>query len=254
MSTLFRFLSGSPRLKRICINSDTEALPDDALDEVISLESLAELDYFCSLADQILPYLRLPRLERLYVDFALGSGRMQRLADFLPYDGHQLLEGATKMEYHHSKSNIQYLGFDGDDVEVTLKARLAPENPIPINWFSDSSYIPLKRIQRVLVECSPNNANFPIASLENLEVLQILPCDDPFTEAFFPSLHPGAEIPCRSLLVIHYVKLEPLGPLISLAKARLQAGHRLPLVYLPILSDQESIAELRELVGEVSVG
>jgi len=39
MSTLFRFLSRSPWLKWISVESFTEALQDDALGEVISLES-----------------------------------------------------------------------------------------------------------------------------------------------------------------------------------------------------------------------
>ena len=253
MSTLFRFLSGSLRLEWICINSSTEALQDDALDEVISLESLVKLDYICSPAGQVLPYLRLPRLRRLYVCFTLGSGQVQSLADLLPYDGHWLLEGATKMEYHYPNSNPQSLAFHGENLDVTLEACLARENPIPVNWFSDPSYIPFKRIRSVVVGCSPNNATFPIAALENLEVLEVFPWDGPFTEAFFPSLHPGTDIPCRSLEVIHYANLEPLGPLVSLAKARLQAGHRLALVRFPFSSDRESMAELKELVGKVSV-
>ena len=178
---------------------------------------------------------------------------MQGLADLLPYGGQRLLEGATEMEYHHTASNIQGLTFYGENVNVTLKARLSRENPIPVNWFSDPSYILFGRIRSVAVRCSPNNANFPIAALENLEILQVFSWDGPFTEAFFPLLHPGAEIPCMSLQAIHCAYLEPLGPLVSLVKARLQAGHRLASVHFPTLPDQESIAELKELVGKVSV-
>jgi len=67
-----------PQLKRIYINSSTEALQDNTLPgEVISLASLVESDYLCSPAGQVLPYLRLPCLERLYVCFVLGSGQVQ---------------------------------------------------------------------------------------------------------------------------------------------------------------------------------
>jgi len=155
MSTLFRFLFRSPRLKWISIESFTEALQDDALGGFISLESLVELDYLCGPAGQVLPYLRLPCLQRFYVYFALVSGQVQGLADLLPYGGQQLLEGATEMEYHHTASNIQGLTFYGENVNVTLKARLSRENPIPVNWFSDPSYIPFERIRSVAVRCPP---------------------------------------------------------------------------------------------------
>ena len=253
MGTLFRFLSASPRLKRIYINSSTEALQDDTLGEVISLESLVELDYLCSPAGQVLPYLRLPCLERLYVRFTLGSGQVQRLADLLHYDSRRSLEGATKMEYLHPESNTQSLAFYGENVDVTLEACLARENPILVDWFSDPSYIPFNQIQSAVIGCFPNNTHFPIAALENLEILHVFPWDRPFAEALLPLLHPGAEIPCRSLKVIHYANLEPLDPLIGLVKARLQAGHQLALVHLPTLPDQESMAELKEFVGKVRV-
>ena len=100
MSALFRFLSNSPRLKKICIEAPGEMLQDASLDQVISLESLVELQYTCDAAGSILPRLRLPRLEQLSVSSSFGLGQARKLANILPRDSHLLREGATKMEYH----------------------------------------------------------------------------------------------------------------------------------------------------------
>jgi len=254
MSALSLFLSGSPRLKKVSIDTpNNEILQDVARDQVISLESLEELDCTCKPAGRVLPYIRLPRLKRLHVCFLLGPGQVQKLADLLPYDGHLLLKGVTKVEYYHSNSNTQHLAFDDGDSNVMLEAHLPHENPIPVDWFSDPKYIPLIQIRRLVIGCSLNNMNPPIAIFENLEELHTFPWGGPFTEGLLPLLYPGAETPCRSLKIIHYTNLEPLGPLVSLAKARLQAGHRLELVHLPIITESEldNVAELRELVGRV---
>ena len=56
IDTLFRSLSGCPWLQKICIKSK-EASQDIALDQIISLESLVELDYTYRPAGRVLPCL-----------------------------------------------------------------------------------------------------------------------------------------------------------------------------------------------------
>jgi hypothetical protein len=254
MSVLFQFLSDSPRLQKICIDTSNEMLQDVGPDQVISLESLVELDYTCEKAVRILPCLRLPRLKRLRVDLPWWPGQMHGLADLLPYDGRLFLEGATEMKYR-PHSNVQSLEFHGTTVDATINTHLARPDFVPIDWFSGAKCIPFGQIQDLTVERPPNETDFPIAAFENLEVLRISSWGAPFTEGFFRLLYPGVEVPCRSLRAIRYNRLEPLGPLIGLVKARLQAGHQLELVELsfPDESDQGSVVELRGFVGEVLV-
>ena len=258
MTTLFLFLSGSPRLERIRIDTN-EVLQDIVPDQFILLESVVELEYSCGSAGRILPYLRLPRLEQLSVCSQFGFGPVQKLADILPHDGHLLLEGTTKMEYR-AYLDTHTLVFHGKNGDATLVMHLDPTNPTPVYWLSDTKYIPFRQIQELTVGCSSDNADPPITAFENLEVLQIAPRSamfngPPFTEELFRVLYPGAEVPCHSLRVVRYTGWEPLDPLISLVKARLQAGHRLELVELPTIRkfSRRCVDELRKLVGEVVI-
>ena len=100
MSALFRFLSDSPLLEKLCIRIPNQTTQDIPMGHVISLESLVELEYTYDSGDRVLPYLKLPRLKHLQVAPSLGSGEVQKLADILPYDVRVLLAGATTMSYN----------------------------------------------------------------------------------------------------------------------------------------------------------
>jgi hypothetical protein len=69
-------------------------------------------------------------------------------------------------------------------------------------------------------------------------------------------MYPGPEIPRRPHRVIRRNHQEPgTGPLVSLFKARLRAGHQLLWVGLSSLSgfDRSRVAELREFVKQVPI-
>ncbi|KAF9649881.1 hypothetical protein BDM02DRAFT_3128105 [Thelephora ganbajun] len=252
MSALFRFFASCPWLQKVSIYASNEMSQDVTLDQVILLESLTELDYTSEPASRILPYLRLPRLNRLRV--RLSSEPTQKLADMLPCDGQVLLAGVTKMSYRHDRYS-QRIKLSGDGVDVSLTV-FSLMGPIPVDWLSDGTYIPFGKIEDLTVEGSSNiAADFLISVFENLRVLRVTPRDTQFAQKIFRLLHPGTGIPCPFLREIHYTYSEPLDPLINLVQARLQAGYRLEpvLLAIPPEYDWDDEAELRRLVAEVFV-
>jgi len=267
MDALFRFFSSSPLLQKIYIDVRDQIVQDSSLDQVILLESLVELDYTSNLADQILPFLRLPRLKRLRVISQLQPGQARTLADILPYGGRSILARATKMFYHsnrHAYSNMVKLS--GNGVDVSFGAFCAAPGPVIVDWFSDQTCIPLEQIEDLKVEGGlPAAAGFPIGFfvLESLRVLRMALQNVEDTKELLCSLHPdpGAEVPCPSLQEIeiehgYWGSRGPLtGLLISLVRERKRAGHQLRLVCLVVTydSDQDLAEELREYVEEVRV-
>ena len=259
VGALFQFLSGCPSLQKICI--DSKEMPEEiTLGQVISLESLVDLSYTCSSVGQILPYLRLPRLERLRVSSSFGSGQEQRLADLLPHGGHVLLAGATKMSYYSYKSS-QELRLRGKGTDLSFVTSHPVADRTPVYRFFDEAYIPFGQIEDLTVGGS-FTADFPINILafKNLRVLRIVPQGVGFAEWLLPSLypHPGTEIPCRSLQEIQYGHLESTSPLMDLVRERKRAGHPLGLVGLLTLTGhgpgQDLVEELKEHVEEVRIG
>ena len=262
MSALFRCFSCCPRLQKICISASNVIL-QGGLDEVISLESLEELDYACDPAGRILPFLRLPRLKQLRVSPSSESGQMQKAADLLPYGGCVLLAGTTNMLYYSDQLSLR-VELSGNGVDVSLSTLRTTADPFPVDWFSDEKCIPFGQIEDLKVEGWSVTMDFPINvfTLENLGVLRVTPCDVQFTEEFFRLLRPDPEagIPCRSLREIEYTSWGPLQeplirPLISLVRERKRAGHQLRLLRLSTApgSHQDLVEELREHVGEVKV-
>ena len=262
MSVLFRLFSDSPLLQKICINTPNQVTQDIPLDQIISLESLVELDYFYNSGDRILPHLKLPRLKQLRVSSSLEPGQIQRLAHILPYDGHVLLAGATKMLCHSRGYTIR-IDLSGDDgLDVSLSANCTTEDRPSVDWFSDQTCIPFGQIEDLEVECFSIDVYFPnVFALENLGILRIVPWEPQFSQELLRLLYPdpGAGVPCRSLREIECVYRGDVGPhlrlLISLAMERKRAGHRLELVRLELVQEslRHSVEELREHVGEVRV-
>ena len=259
MGELFRLFSGCPLLQKIGINIRGQIVQDITPGQVISLESLVELDYTCNFVDLILPFLRLPRLKKLWVT-SLGPGQVQKLADILPHDGHVLLAGATKIFYHfdpYARSLRVDLSENG--VDVSLNAFCATT----VDWLSDQALIPLEQIEDLKVGGSPSAVGPPISvfALENLRVLRVTPWNPQFTEEFFRLLHPGpgTGVPCPSLREIEYTCYGPQEPLprslTGLFRERKRAGHQLRLFCLLVRygSGQDLVEELREDVGEVQV-
>ena len=264
MSALFQFFYSSPQLQKVHINISHEVLQDIPLDKVISLESLVELNYICHSAGRVLPCLKLPRLKRLLVSSSSGPGQIQKLADILPYGGHLILAGATKMSYHSNQYSFG-IGFPGNEVEVSLCIfREIAADPITVDWFSDQTWIPFGQIEDLKVEAYPiaGDPSISVFALENLRVLRITLHDTRFTEGFLHMFHPdpGAGIPCRSLQEIEYFTWGSprpyLSPLIDLVRERKQAGYQLGLVCIILFAqepDGDLGEELREYVGEVRV-
>ena len=256
VDALFRFLSGCPLLRNVSIKS-TETSQDATLDQIISLELLEELDYTCSPIDQILPCLRLPRLERLRVSSPLGQA--QKVVDFLPHGGHVLLAGTTEL-FYYSYELSQEIKFYGKSTDVSFTVLRTTLDDTPIDWFPDDTCIPFGQIE-VLTVVVTATVDVPIhvSSFENLRVLRIIPRNMRFIEGFLGSLHPYPEVgvPCRFLQEIRYPYWGPPGLLVNLVRERKRAGYQLELVYLLVdiwyNPNQGLVEELEEHVGEVRI-
>ena len=276
MSALFRFFSDCPLLSKIRITAPSSQIVQDISpnpNQTVSLESLVELEYATvNSSDQILPCLKLPRLERLRVTSSLEPGQMQKLTDILPYNGRAFLAGATEMFYYSVgafQEDSLRVGLSGNGVSITFVACCIMDYP-SVDWFSDQTPIPFGQIEDLKVEFDIIVTEFPISAFafENPRVLRIAPRDVKFIEGFLGLLHPdpGAGVPCRSLREIECTFPTWWGfpePLITLLKSvvmeRKRAGHQLGLVRFWVAqgSDQDSVEdlmELREHVGEVRVG
>ena len=259
MSALFRFFSDSPLLQKVYIGITGQTIQDIPLDQVISLESLVELEYTHNLGDRVLPYLRLPRLKQFRVLTSIEPGEVQRLADILPYDGSILLAGVTRMSYYSDARSLR-VDLSGNEVGVSFVASCTIENP-SVDWFSDQTCIPFGQIEDLEVDGHSTDMNFHVNALvfENLRVLRIIRWERQLSERLLRMLHPdlGTGVPCRSLRKIEctcWTSSESLlRSLASLVKKRKRAGHRLELVCLPFVqeSNQDLMEELREHVGEV---
>ena len=254
---LLRFLSGCPWLRKIRIYSKAMSR-DTPLDQITSLESLTELDYACPPVGRVLPYLRLPRLEKLRVSFPLEPGQAQKLADLLPRGGHVLLTGATKIEYY-SYDDSQEIKLYGKGTDISFSVSRPTADHAHHDWFPNDPCIPFGQIEDLTVRVS-NAIDFPvnIAVFENLRVLRIIPWNSNFVEGFLGLLYPDPRVGicCQSLQEIRYPCGGLLGPLISLARERKRAGHQLGLVRLLEKwsgFDQDLVEELKEHVEEVRV-
>jgi hypothetical protein len=264
MGALFRVFSDSPLLRKISIDIRDKIMQDVSPDQVISLESLEELDYACNSIGQILPFLKLPRLKRFHVSYSLGPGQVQTLADILPHDGRVFLAGATRMFYHcNSYAHAQRLELCSSGAGMSFSASCTAAGSSIVDWFSDRTYIPVGQIEDLRVGGYPASRGFHINvfALENLRVLRIGLWDGQFTRGLLGSLHPDprAGVPCRSLQEIEIESAysgpeEPLRKLlISLVRERKRAGHQLRFVCILYVqeSDRDLVEELREHVGEV---
>ena len=257
VGVLLRFLSGCPWLRKIRIKSKAMSR-DISLDQIISLESLVELDYACDPIGQILPYLRLPRLEKLRVSFPLGPGKAQNLSDLLPCGGHVLVAGTTEIKYY-SYDDSQEIKLYGKGTDVSFSVSRPTADHARADWFPKDACIPFGQIEDLTVGVS-DDMGFPIdiAVFKNLRILRVIPWDSSFTEGFLGLFYPDPRvgIRCRSLEEIRYPCWGELEPLISLAKERKRVRRQLGLVRLMETwggFDKGLMEELKEYVGEVLV-
>ena len=253
LNTVFQIVSCSPQLRRIRI-STYGMLQETPPDQIITLESLEELDYTCRPADRILPWLRLPRLKLLRVDCSYDLPQEHDLVDILPHGGHLLLVGVTKMEYF-SDWYSHKVALSGTEVDVSLSVSRSATGPDALlHWVLDETYIPLGQIKELALEGWSVISKLPFNPFRSLEVLRVHSRDTP-TDAFCRTLYPGAELACTSLREIRYDCRGSLPALVNLAKERKKAGHQLGLVWLLAERepDQGRVEELREYVGEVRV-
>jgi hypothetical protein len=119
ISLLLSLCSSCLRLQRAGISAHCQLLQDVTLDQVVSLDSLVELEYTCNNSCRFIPFLKLSRLKRLHV--SLKKGNVEKLIDLLPHDDHTLLSGATSMSHVHDyESQIVGLSGNGVDAEFSV--------------------------------------------------------------------------------------------------------------------------------------
>ena len=269
-STLFRFFSNSPLLRKIHISvPSSKTVRDIPPNQTISLESLVELEYTHNPSDRVLPCLKLPRLKRLQVSCPLKPGQAQKLADILPYNGHAFLAGATKMLYHSMENYEQDLlkvELSGNGVSVTFTAFCTMDYP-SVNWFTNQTCIPFCQIEDLKVESyTITGTDFPIPAshFKSLRVLRIASMNVQGIKWFLAMLHSSIweGVPCRFLHEIECtfeaqwdLPWSLIRQLYSIARERKQAGHQLGLVRFLVArgSGWDFVEELRKHVGEVRV-
>ena len=265
MGALLQFFSNSPLLQRIHINIRGGTMQDIPLDQVISLDSLVEMDYVCDRANSILPFLKLPCLKKLWVSSSVGPGQVQKLADILPCGGHALLARTTKISYRSDRqSPTVRVDLFGDGVDVSFNAHCDMANGTSdefVDWFSNQTAIPFGQMEELEIGGYPfaTGPHIDAFALENLRVLRVAIWDGEFVEEVFRPFHPvpQAGVPCQSLREIEYTYWGINGPfsasLISLAEERKRAGYQLGLFRLVVAqeSDRDLAEELREHVLEV---
>ena len=261
ISSLLRFLSGCPQLRKISFRTACWMLEDVTSNQVIPLEFLAELSYTCDTVCQVLPFLQLPRINRLQVTSLLQPGSVDKLADILPHGGRIPLLGATKMSFS-SAAYSQTVHFPGEEAEVLITGKRSGENPTPIDWFSDGTCIPSDQIQDLKVEGRLIGTGFSFSLFKNLTTFRTATWEVLDTDGFLRPLYPetGTAVACPSLREVHCTCWSHPGSLarslLSLAKERKRAGYQLELVRL-LSSEglvQDLTDQLKEHVGELQVG
>lgn len=264
ISSFSRFLSSCPKLQKLNIDISDALFHDATFGHALSLESLEELHYKCSACDQLLPLLDLPRLKLLRGSLLQNAfhtsqpGSVCELANHLPYNGQELVAGATQMFYISNECS-QMLKLSGEDVDMSITASRPAHSPI--NWFSDETYIPFGQITDLKVEIHAITEDLSFGRFKNLTRFQMISstgCTDRILRLLYPD--PGAGIPCPSLQKIRCASRQPWAPLvkslIGLAKKREQVGCRLGLVCVAVAEKvgQNFEGELRRHVGELRVG
>jgi hypothetical protein len=257
ISSLFRLFSSCPRLQTARINVQCTLSQDIVLGQVILLDSLVELEYTCNNFGRFIPFLRLPRLKRLRIFL----GKVEKLADLLPHNGHNLLSGATTMS-HFYDGGSQAVELSGNGVDASFGAFENAMGTTSAGWFSDDTYIPFGQIGDLEFGGYHISADFPFHLFKKLTTFRVIPKSEPIAAVVFGLLRPrpGAGIPCPSLRGITYTFSKPtewyMRPLIGLARERERAGYQLELVcvLVTLRPDPDLEEELREHVGELQVG
>ena len=258
ISLLLRLCSSCPRLRNVHISIYCQILQDVALDQVISLDSLVELEYTYNTdtVTRLLPFLELPRLKQLQI--FLPVERVEKTADLFPHNGHTLLSGATTMSYFYGRSS-QVLGLSGKEVDALFTSLDHGAGETSAGWFSDEAYIPFGQIEDIEFSGVYISADFPIHLFKNVTTIRVPLSDGRIAKSVLRLLLPGAgtEIPCPSLREISYTLPLPTEPytrsLINLTRERERAGYKLELVH--VLSTQKLTPDLerdlRAHVGEL---
>lgn len=271
ISLLFGFCSSCSQLRGAYIRICCKILEDVPLDQVILMDSLVELEYSCATTARLLPYLKLPRLNRLRV--CLRKAKVDALARLLPHNGRTLLSGVTSMSLSYCGGTIQVVELSGKGIEASFTA--SNEESIAFSgesdgadsahWFSDEAYIPFGQIEDLEFNNYYNYEHFPIHLFENLATFRMYPHDGRSAERVLGLLRPlpGAGVPCPSLHHIDCI-LGPytssdfeslVGSFINLVGERERAGCRLKSIHL--LSDKQLDpgleGELKGYVGELQV-
>lgn len=259
-SSLLQFLSVCPRLQKITIDISCEILQDATSAQIISLESLMEFCYTCGDVNRFLPFLKLPRLKCLRASIYSEGGQGVKLADLLPYGGRALLAGATSMSCSSDKCH-ETVDFPGMEIGITITSMRLREGSHRIDWFSESSCIPLGEIEDLRVGGVRLVTDFSFNLFKGLTTLWLTTRYAQITEAVLGLLHQdqGVEIPCPSLREIKYEARgdpgPPIGPLLRVVRGRQRAGYQLELLRVVTLwrPSQDNLEELKGHVGELQI-
>ena len=270
LSSLLRFFSGCLQLQHVFIHLPRTTIQDVVSDRVVvSLESLVEFDYTCNAALRVLPYLKLPRLKRLWACSPLQTGRVNKLADLLPSDGRVFLTGATSIRYFSSNhlegfehnNHFEGVGLYGKEISVSIAGFCIGETFVFTDWFSDESCIPFEQIEHLDLKGLSPNTNITLERFKNLTKLRFAAGSRQLSEKVFSLLYPepGAVIRCPSLREIwcdscRYPGLL-VGSLILLLVEREKEGHRLELVRIfgAEALDRDLEEELKRCVIDLQV-
>ena len=248
ISLLLRLCSSCPRLQNISIRTSCSILSDNALGKVISLNSLVELTYLCEAPGKFIPFLNLPRLEKLSVISPWKTGTVDSLGDLLPHSGHLFLSGTTSVSYLHKK-NIQIIKLSGERINASFTIKWDNLTRLP-HSFLWGAWIPFGQIEDLEFWGEFVPSYYPIYLFKCARTLRTSPHCGPL---IFQSLHrqPGAGIPCPSLRRIETNFLSLEGPtmrsLTNLVKEREHAGHHVELVGLQV--SEKIDLELAEELG-----
>jgi hypothetical protein len=250
LSSVFRLCSSCPQLQKARIGVYCRILQNVALDQVLLLDSLVELEYTCNSVGRFLPFLKLPRLKRLRV--FLEAGEVDKLADLLPHNGYTLLSGVTSMSHFYDRSS-QAVELSGNGVSTSFTFENGT-GATSAGWFSNHIYIPYEQIENLKFGGIYLSADFPFHLFKTLTTFRVYPWGEAIGAEVLGLLHPrpGAGIPCPSLRQIAYI-FPQLGAscmrrLINLAREREQVGCQLELVCL--LPTPQPFPELEEELGE----
>lgn len=200
-SSLLNLCSSCPLLQKTSITIGCRLLQDVPLGQVISLHSLVELEYTYHTCDRFIPFLNLPRLKQLHI--SSQEGKMGKLIDILPHNGHSLLSGTTSMSHLH-KGSLQAIELSGNSIIASSTVCQTQINATSAEWFSKGTCIPFGQIGDLEIRGVYISPDFLFPLFKKLTKLTTSPMNLCMRRKTVQILEllcplPGAGMPCPSL-------------------------------------------------------